>query len=441
MAEPPGSPKEFLVAGVNHRSGTAALRERLFLDEAGQIELLAQLRPAGLDQAIVLSTCDRSEVCGISSEPSRTCGQVLQLVARQGRVELPDLLEQSYRKTGEPALRQLFAVASALDSAIVGEPFVLGQLKDSHRLSAAAGMIGPELEAILAAAYGAAKRVRNETTIAERPISIAAVAVQMARRVHGDLNRCAALLLGGGEMGEMMIEQLRQAGLSTVTVSHPSLRRGELVAHRLAGHVKAIEELPAALAGADIVVTAIGGSRELIDRPLIMAALKARRQRPMLLIDSSVPGDIDRDVGRIDGAYLFDLADLERLATEGRSARNAATEAAWAIIGAEVTAFQRARSGRQAAPSAVALRQHFEAIRAEVLRETASADAESATRLLINRLLHSPSTVLRELAANAAVDGDGELVAIERGLNRLFGLTEAPDTKRAAASDSKEKDA
>lgn len=440
MVEPPGPAKEFLVVGVNHRSGTAALRERLFFDATGQRELLDRLRHAGLEQAVLLCTCDRTELCAVSEVPAEAGDKMLRMLARHGRVELASLVEQSYRKTGEAALRQLFAVAAALDSAIIGEPFVLGQLKDSHRLAAAVGMVGPELEAVLGAAYGAAKRVRTETTIAERPVSIAAIAVQMARRVHGDLVRCSALLLGGGEMGEMMIEQLRQAGLPAVTVVHPSSGRAELVAHRLGGHVKPMEELPAVLANADIIVAAIGGSRPAIEPSAIAAALKVRRQRPILCIDSAVPGDFDRAVGRIDGAYLFDLADLERLATEGRSARQAATEPAWAIIDGEVAAYRRARSCRQAAPAVVALRQHFESIRSEVLREAGGADAETATRLLINRLLHSPSTVLRQLTANAAVDDDGDLVAIERGLARLFGLAPATGEAASLPNENKEND-
>jgi glutamyl-tRNA reductase len=203
-----------------------------------------------------------------------------------------------------------------------------------------------------------------------------------------------------------------------------------------------MEELSAALNSADVIVAAIGGSRQAIGPPAIQAALRARRHRPMLCIDSAVPGDIDRAVERVDGAYLFDLADLERLATEGRSARNAATEPAWAIVDEEVARFQQARAGRHAVPLVVALRQHFEAARSEVLFETAGADADTVTRLLINRLLHSPSAALRELAANGAVDAAGDLMAIERVLERLFGLAPAVGTEMAGLSnESTEQDA
>jgi glutamyl-tRNA reductase len=434
-----GSPKEFLVVGVSHRTGTAALRDRLFLDEGGQRTLLADLRHSGIEHAIVLSTCDRTEISGVSESPSVVADRIVELLARLGRCDAAKIMAQGYRMTGRAAIRQLFAVASALDSAVIGEPYVLGQLKECHRLAAAMGMVGPELEALLAAAYGAAKRVRGETSIAQRPVSIAAVVVQMARRVHGELERCTALLLGGGEMGEMMIEQLRQGGLESTMVVHASPGRAELLAHRVSGRVRSMAELPAALAAADIVVAAVGGSRETIDSAAIEAALRARRRRPILCIDSAIPGDIDRAVGRIDGAYLFDLGDLERLVMEGRSARDAASEAAWAIVDAEVAAFLRNQAGREAAHSVASLRRHFEALRERVLSENPEVDAATATRLLINRLLHSPSTALRDLAAQAAVDGDGELMAIERGLARLFGLSAArTDDPAKPATDSTE---
>lgn len=422
MSEPT---HEYLIVGVSHRTGTAALRERLFMEEAGQAELLSQLRNAGFRQALVLSTCDRTEVHAVDADPARGSATALETVGRQARVPPAEISAQGYNLSGAAALRHLFAVAASLDSVVVGEPQVLGQVKDSHRLAASAGLVGPELEAVLGAAYGAAKRVRSETPIGERPVSIAAAAIQTARSVHGDLARCSAVLFGGGEMGELMAEQLRQAGLATLFVLHRSDQRATLIAHRLGGHVRPFGELQAALADADVLIAALGDERQTIAASAVRAALRARRQRPMLCIDSAVPGDIEKAVHNLDGAYLFDLGDLERLAVEGQAARTAATQPAWAIIDAELARFQAAAGARQAVPTLVALRNHFEAVRAAVVAENSGADAAAVTRLLVNRLLHAPSTALRDLAANAAMDGDGELVALERLLARLFGLNPA----------------
>ncbi|HUL07684.1 MAG TPA: glutamyl-tRNA reductase [Candidatus Acidoferrum sp.] len=426
------SPPTYLIIGVSHRTGTAALRERLFADEAGRTELLAALRGAGLGQALVLSTCDRTELHAITDDPPPAAAAMRQILARQGSVTPADIAAQGYELIGDAALRQLFAVASSLDSVVVGEPQVLGQVKDSHRFASAVGMIGPQLEAALRAAYGAAKRVRSETAVGERPVSIAAAAIQMARGVHGDLARCAALLLGGGEMGELMAAQLRQAGLAHLTVLHKSAARGALIAHRLGAHVRPLDELAAALADADILIAALGDEREIVTVAAIRQALRARRQRPMICIDSAVPGDIEPAVHDLHGAFRFDLGDLERLAVEGQSARAAAIDPAWAILDAEVAAFAAGAALRQAAPAVVALRRHFEAVRDRVLAENPGADAATVARLLVNRLLHAPSAALRDLAANATVDDGAELVAIERLLARLFG---AAGAEGAAADD------
>jgi len=425
----------YVIVGVSHRTGTAALRERLFVDETGQTELLAALRVAGLNEALVLSTCDRAELHAIAGDPTKAAAAMRDILARQGRVAAADIAAQGYELIGDAALRQLFAVASSLDSVVVGEPQVLGQVKDSHRLSASLGMMGPQLEATLRAAYGAAKRVRSETAVGERPVSIAAAAIQMARGVHGDLARCAALLLGGGEMGELMAAQLRQAGLAQLTVLHKSAPRGALIAHRLGGHMRPFEELAAALADADILIAALGDERQTVTAAAIKQALRARRQRPMICIDSAVPGDIEAAVHDLDGAFRFDLGDLERLAVEGQSSRSAAADPAWAIVDAEVAAFAAGAATRLAVPAVASLRSHFETVRDRVLAENPGADGATVARLLVNRLLHAPSSLLREMAANATVDGGGELVAIERLLTRLFGSAEADGAARDEEKD------
>jgi len=438
VAGPTEPSPAYLIVGVSHRTGTAALRERLFVDEAGQTELLATLRAAGLHQGLVLSTCDRTELHAIADDSAKAAAALRDILARHGSVSAADIAAQGYELSGDAALRQLFAVASSLDSVVIGEPQVLGQVKDSHRLAAALGMSGPQLESALRAAYAAAKRVRSETTLGQRPVSIAAAAIQMARGVHGDLARCAALLLGGGEMGELMATQLRQSGLTQLTVLHKSPARAALIAHRLGGHVRPLEELAAALAAADILIAALGDERQSVTFAAIRQALRARRQRPMICIDSAVPGDIEPAVHDLDGAFRFDLGDLERLAIEGQSSRLAAADPAWAIVDAEVAAFTAGEAARQAAPAVIALRRHFEAARDRVLAENPGADAATVARLLVNRLLHAPSSLLRELAANTTVDDGAELVAIERLLARLFGPT---DTERATPRADEEKDA
>jgi glutamyl-tRNA reductase len=260
--------------------------------------------------------------------------------------------------------------------------------------------------------------VRSETGLAEQPVSIAAVVVGLGRQLHGDLKRARGLLIGPGEMGELVVEQLRRAGLGGLAVAHPSARRAALIARRHQGHHMAFDELPAGLVAADIVVSALGSGRPVLTAPVMEQAIRARRHRPVLLIDVAVPADIDPEVDRFDDVFRYEIDDLERAAMQGRSTRAAAAEAAWNLIDEAIAGFLGRQAGRAAVPTIVALRRRFEAIREEILAER-PADAASATRLLINRLLHDPSARLREMAARSP----DEQVEAEKVLARLFRLS------------------
>jgi glutamyl-tRNA reductase len=413
---------DFLVVGVNHRSGTAALREALYVEEKRQTELLARLKAAGLSEAVFLSTCDRSEVQAVASDIEQAAAAVGAAFAGQAGVPAEEVAAQSYRLTGGEALRHIFAVASSLDSQVIGEPQVLGQVKEAHRLAQSAGLMGSHLDEALQAAYAVAKRVRSETGLAEQPISIAAVVVGLARQLHGDLRRAQGLLIGPGEMGDLIVEQLRRAGLGGLTVAHPSARRAALIARRYDGHHITMADLPAGLVRADIVVGALGSGHPAVTAEAMVQALKTRRRRPVLLIDVAVPGDVEPAVDRLEDAFCYELDDLEKAAMQGRSTRAAAAAAAWDLIDEAISGFLGRRAARAAVPAIVALRRRFEEIREEVLAEK-PADASTATRLLVNRLLHEPSALLRDLAAGAP--GDRELA--ERLLVRLFGLERDDD--------------
>ncbi|HEX6093767.1 MAG TPA: glutamyl-tRNA reductase [Dongiaceae bacterium] len=407
---------ELRTVGVSHRSATAELREQLLLDEAAYGDLLQALKAAGFRQALVLSTCDRTELTVAGGDCESAVDQIWQRLASIGHLPAESVKAQGYDLQGEAALRHLFAVASALDSVVIGEPFVLGQLKTAHREAQAAGTAGPALETAIQAAFHTAKRVRSETSLGERPVSLAAAVLQLARRVHGQLDKVGATLLGGGEMGELIIEQLRQGGLSRIAVLHKSDARGRLIAHRLGGHMRPWGEMAPALAAADVLIAAIGDDRQAVSAPMLQAALKARRQRPILCIDCAIPGDVDKGADKLDGVFLFDLADLEKMALEGQQSRQAASAPAWKIVDDEVAAFTHGLAAAGGDASIVALRRHFDEIRRQVLAET-GGDAEAATRLLVNKLLHTPSAALRSLAAEGNREG-----AAKEFLCRLFGL-------------------
>lgn len=413
------------VVGANHRSSTVALRDRLFIDEAKAPLFLARLAEMGVAQAIVLSTCDRVEVQSVSADPVVAAQSVRDLLAAASGQPEAEVAEQIYDLSDDAAVRHIFAVAASLDSQTVGEPQVLGQVREGHRMAQAHHMVGAELESLMQAAYGVAKRVRTETEVGRHPVSIASAAGRIARDVQGDLAEAGLLLVGLGDMGDIVIEQLRAAGAERITMTGPS-RRTEAVARRAGYRFVPFDALEAALKDAEIVVAAAGTGRRLVDAAAMERALVQRRRRPVLLIDAGVPGDIDPGVGELEGAFLFTLDDLERVAMEGRSTRGAAASAAWDIVDAEVATWRRNRAGREAVPAIVALRTHFETVRDDVLAAGNNTDAAEATRMLINRLLHDPSGAMREIAETDGA-GHDSYGAAERLLRRLFALGAGED--------------
>lgn len=417
--------------GVNHRTAPSALRERLYIAEDAVPAVLAGLRQAGLTQAIVLSTCDRTEIIGYHAAPAEAIRLATTELARIGNLSAVELTGRMLVLQGEPAIEHLFAIAASLESVVVGEPQVLGQVREAYRLAGDAGLIGMELDRLMQACLATAKRIRSETAIGRRSISMASAALQVARDVHGALQGCGALMIGAGDMGELLAAKLREAGIGRLAVADSLALRAQATARRLGAQVVDFEDLPAALADADIVLTGLGHGKVVIDADLMRATLRRRRQRPVFLIDAAVPRDIAPAVGEIDEAFLYNLDDLERIAEQGRARRGQEAEKGWAILRAGVASFSQAMAGRDAAPVLTALRGAFEAARAKLLAEQPGLSAEDATRLLIHRLLHRPSEVLRD----AALAGS-DRAALESLLAKLFELeSDARPAPDGAAAD------
>lgn len=439
----PDSLAGFTLLGLHHGSVPPAVRDRLFIESPDPAPLLARLRGLEVENALVLATCERLEILLARAEVGAKVGgggegadetaaiRLLLAQAGAGKIVSEAELKTGLRVLrGPAALRHLFATAAALESRVPGEPEILGQVKAAHRAAHAAGLVGPALERALQGAYIAAKRVRQETALAAHPVSIAAAALKTARDVHGDPRRLSALLLGLGEMSELMAAQLREAGIARLTVAHPVARRAAAAAERWSAAQRDWGDLETTVAEADIVVAALGRGGYTLDAAMLRRVFKRRRQRPIFILDAAVPADVDPSVEDLESAFVYTLDDLERIAAEGLARRETAARDAWRIVDQELDAFRR-RGDAQAAGAAIGdLRAHGEALRAAVLAE-APPDADTATRRLLARLLHTPSEALRAAAAHdPAVHAE-----LERALRRLFGLDQTP-TDAASGPDS-----
>ncbi|MGE0715256.1 MAG: glutamyl-tRNA reductase [Alphaproteobacteria bacterium] len=400
------------LVGLSHRTAPLEVRDRIAAEEEMAGVWLDRLGGRA-EEMMILVTCDRIEACIV--DDARAAGLAGVEAAFAAAAEVPALGSGAYRLAGAEAVHHLFRVASSLDSAVVGEPQVLGQVKDAERRARAAGRVGGTLDLVLAGAYGAAKRVRSETAIGERPISIATAAVHVARDVHGDLADAAALVLGTGEMGEMLTDALAAGGVGRLMVADTGGPRPAALARRLPATLVPFAEPWRAIAAADIVVAAVGAAGWTIDAAAVRAALRLRRNRPIFLVDLGAPRDVEPAVERLDGAFVYTVDDLERLALDGRATRRDAATAAEAIVAEEVQRLLARIAGRDAAPAIRALAERFEAERRAAL-DDAGGDAERATELLVRRLLHGPATALRRMAA----DDPAGRAAAERLLGRLF---------------------
>jgi glutamyl-tRNA reductase len=400
------------------------VRDRLFVEDADVAGMHEKLQARGVYQALILSTCDRTEIHTTQPAGDDTASRIIEALAEHAAMNVAELSGHLYVMTGEEAVRHVFRIAASLDSLIVGEPQVLGQVKAAHRLSRTCGTIGADLETLLQAAYETAKKVRTETGIGEGPVSIAAATVQLARDLHGDLSQCNTLVIGAGDMGMLIASSLRETGVQRLLLTHPNAARIDAQARAFDCHTASYDQLADQLIEADIVLAAMGRRQHVLNADMMNSAIAHRRHKPVLLIDASMPGDIEPAVSRIDDAFVYDLHDLERLAVAGRADREAEAEKAAALVKHGVSRFMRDAAEQTAGPVLSKLHQHFDAIRQQALKDSGQ-DAEKATRLMMNRLLHGPSEILREIAADDAQSSPSRstgLRAIEEAIEQLFGL-------------------
>lgn len=412
-----------LTLGINHLTAPLTLREQVAVQEAHVGAVLNDFRrTTGAVETVLLSTCNRTEwlaVVDAEREPA-----IIAWLTRQFRVA-PDLyVEHGYRHAGRAAVRHLFRVGAGLDSMVLGESQILGQLKTAYELAKSAGTVGPVLEQLLQQSFAVAKRVRSQTAIGRGSMSVAQVAIKLATRVYGRLDTRAALIIGAGEIAELAAQQLRSDGIKVLYIANRTVERAVELAARYHGVGLPLTALDQVMASADIVISSTGAGGLIVTRSMIEAALRRRRRAPMVMLDLALPRDIDPALGELDDIYLYDLDDLRSIADSGLDQRKRAAAEAEVLIEVEVDSYERWQRSLDAQATIGAIRAQLQITQDQALERGLSAlrsgkDPEAVLRTLAHqltqRLMHEPSVRLRDAGAG----GDQRLVDAAR---QLFGL-------------------
>lgn len=425
---------EVLCIGVSHKTAPIALRERLALGDTRARELLREaVAIPSVSEAAVVSTCNRTELYAVSPHPVAAEDALTSALAGRAGIDVAALAGVRYTPRNCDAARHLYRVAAGLDSMIVGEAEVQGQVRHAHELARETGTAGPMLHRMFQAALQTGKRVRAETALSEGRASVSSVAVRLAQDVLGDLRDRHVVIIGAGETSELTAQALAGEGVATVFLANRRADRARSIAARFGGHVVSLQELPEQFVAADIVVSSTASPHPLVHEEDLAHVMRERGGRPLLIIDLAVPRDVEPGCGDLDGVTLFDIDDLQSVVGHTLARREREAEVAEAIVEEEIRRFAEWMGQRDVRPSIAALREHGRAIVDQVLAENAGrwetasardlARVDAIARAVMQRLLHEPTIRLRE-------SGHGRLELVRE----LFGLDDPP----AAAADAEE---
>lgn len=396
-----------LALGINHRTASVAVREQVAFTPTQLESALTQLRSLPqISEAAVLSTCNRTELYCVTDAAGEQV--VLDWLGRFHNLRVEDLTRCAYHYLDNDAARHLMRVAVGLDSMVLGEPQILGQLKDAYQQARHANGLGGELERLFQHTFSIAKQVRTETGIGKNPVSVAYAAVSMASRIFDDFSRARALLIGAGETIELVARHLHEAGVRQLTVANRTRERAEQVSSSLGGLAITLPEIPEALEHADIVISSTASPLPILGKGMVERALKKRRHRPVFMVDIAVPRDIEPEVGDLADVFLYTVDDLEEVIEENRRHRQVAADQAESLIEHGVSSWKQERRIRQGGELIRDYRRHGEAMRDQCRDQAVERLArgedpakvvERLAHQLANRLMHQPTLALREAAS------------------------------------------
>jgi len=400
--------------GLNHRTAPVELRERAAVNEADIPALLQHLvAQKPIREAAILSTCNRVEFTLVTHDPDASIALVHQWFAEASAMPLDAIIEHLYSHTSEAAVKHLFAVASGLDSLVLGEPQILGQVKSAYEHALSAGTAGHILHRLFQATFAAAKRARTETEVGKQAVNISSCAVSLAQRIFGDLTGKTVMLIGAGEMAELAARHLQGNGVQRILVANRTLERARKLAREFDGHALTLDDLDKYLDAADIVISSTGANTYVLLPESVRAAVEKRGGQPMFLVDIAVPRDIDPRINDIDGAYLYDIDDLQQVVQGNREHREHEAEAAYALLDDEAQVFLAWLKSLESVPLIRSLQERMDSLRrdelekARYLRHLNQADAEAVERLsrsLMKRFMHPTLQALKSLPED--IEGD-----------------------------------
>jgi len=414
-----------LIVGLNHKTAPVEVREKLAFDGPRLGEGLLGLRALPeVREAVILSTCNRVELYIGTPEEERAREAVKEFISAFHGIERGPLDGSLYYYAGREAVRHVFRVASSLDSMVVGEPQILGQLKDAFESALSRKTTGMLLNKLMKKAISVAKRVRTETKIAENAVSISFAAVELAKKIFGDLAGKSVMLLGAGEMAELAAKHLAGAGVTEIAVANRTFQRGCELAKAFGGRAVRFEDFPKEMVHSDIVLCSTGAPTYVVTRPEMQAVMKERRHKPVFMMDISVPRNIDPAINDMDNVYLYDVDDLQGVVDSNVIERKKEAERAEAIIEGELETFERWLSSLDAVPAIIMLREKAEDIKKEELEkllgrfpglgEKERKAVEYMAAAIVNKLIHPPTAALKE----DSEDKETLIAAIKR----LYGL-------------------
>jgi len=430
-----------VIIGLNHRTAPVEIRERLaFPSEAIGHALRGLLEKESLKEGVILSTCNRVEICALASQGFEGTSEAKEFMAVYHGIPLGELNGYLYHYDGDEAVKHMFRVGSSLDSMVLGEPQILGQVKDAYGYAAEFRTIGPILGKFFEKTFSVAKRVRTETKVASSAVSVSYAAVELARKIFGDLSDKTVLLIGAGEMCELAARHLISAGVKGIMVTNRTFERAVKLAEEFDGIPIRFEEISVHLKRADIVLSSTGAPHFILQRQDVEEVIRIRKNRPMFFIDMAVPRDIDPDANQVDNVYVYDIDDLNNVIETNLEERQSEALKAEEIVTEEVRSFRRWLDAQQVTPTIITLRRKYEEVKnAEVAKAISALGAEdpkmrkvveSLASSLLNKILHAPISTLKK-------DADGrnqmDLVAMVR---EIFDLPEA--SERTGTGDADE---